>query len=100
MTKGGEIVPPSPIHPANPATIHCISDRERPSHSSVSSSRSSSSNSDEEHASAVGGQPDINLIGLVAAMARESIRSEDNIAGTRNIISFDESAPQSDMVQF
>jgi hypothetical protein len=68
MTQGGETVPPSPIHPANPPTIYCTSAREQPSHSSASSSRSSSSSSDEEHASDVGGLPDIILIGLVAAM--------------------------------
>jgi hypothetical protein len=41
---------------------------EQLSRSSVSSSRLSSSSSDEEHASAVRGQPDIILMGLAAAM--------------------------------
>jgi hypothetical protein len=41
---------------------------EQPSRSSVSSSRLSSSSSDEEHASAVRGQPDIILMGLAGAM--------------------------------
>jgi hypothetical protein len=41
---------------------------EQPSRSSVSSSRLSLSSCDDEHASAVGGLPDIILMGLAAAM--------------------------------
>jgi hypothetical protein len=64
MTQGGETVPPSSIYLANPPTTNCTSDTEQPSRSSVSFS----SSSDEDHASAVRGLPDVILMGLASAM--------------------------------